>query len=74
MKNNINHIIRLWKDYNIFFDKDYIINEDDFKILNPIFRIGNDYSFMIDISTTKIIKLSEHFFDIHHTKEKPLHN
>lgn len=72
-KKDINSIIRLWKDYNIFFDKDYIIKDDDFKIMNSIFRIGNDYSFMVDIATTKILKMTNHFYKIHDTKEKPIH-
>lgn len=73
VKKDINNIIHLWKDYKNFFDKEYVIQDDDFKIINPIFRIGNDYSFMVDISTTKIIKISDHFFSVHDTKEKPVY-
>ena len=72
-KKKINNIIHLWKDYNYFLDKDYTIKEEDFRIEDSIFRIGNDYSFIVDIATTKILKISEHFYKIHDTKEKPVY-
>lgn len=71
IKKDINSIIRLWMDYNNFFDKEYVINADDYKVMNSIFRIGNDYSFMIDMRRAKIIKITDHFLKIHNREEKP---
>ena len=72
-KKKINNIIHLWKDYKYFFDKEYTIKNEDFKHENSIFRIGNDYSFMVDIASTKILKITDHFFSVHDTKEKPVY-